>query len=131
MGRARKRPREPGCWRGAGPRRILADGVLQRILLIVAVLYLVWRILAGWGRRLGREQSGADSFSRFSPKGRGQRRQSAAQGSAAPEELVACSRCGTYVPLPRALAAGDGSFFCSRVCREAGKVPAEHGGLDR
>jgi uncharacterized protein len=89
--------------------------VLQRILLIILVLYALWRIATAWGRRLGRESPGADSFSRFHPD---KRRQRTRDQQADPEQLVACSHCGTYVPATRALTAGGDHVFCSPECRD-------------
>lgn len=93
--------------------------VLQRILLIILVLYALWRIITAWGRRLGRESPGADSYSRFHPD---KRRQRTRGQETDPEQLVACSRCGTYVPARRALSAGGDSTFCSPECRDLGGV---------
>ncbi len=100
--------------------------MLRRVLIVVAVLYLVWRIAAAWGKRLRRDEPGADHFSRFSGRGRGPRRQS---DGGAPEELVPCAHCGTYVPVARVLASGDGELFCSRECRAAEEPPTEQGGV--
>jgi len=93
--------------------------VLQRIALIVLVLFVLWRILSAFGRRLGQDAPGADSFSRFSPEKRRRRRQRAAAEAEPPEELVACSWCGTYIPVQRALPAGDGLRVCGTECRDA------------
>jgi hypothetical protein len=93
--------------------------VLQRILLIILVLYALWRIVTAWGRRIGRDSPGADSYSRFHPDKRRQRTRGQ-QGD--PEQLVACSRCGTYVPAPRALTAGGDHVFCSPECRDLNEV---------
>lgn len=100
--------------------------MLQRILLIILVLYALWRILSAWGRRLGKEAPGADSYSRFNPRARRQRRSSVGGVDQSPEELVACSGCGTYVPVRRALTEGGGRFFCGEECREAHKLTAAH-----
>ena len=93
--------------------------MLQRILLIILVLYALWRIVTAWGRRLGRDSPGADSYSRFHPD---KRRQRTGGQQAGPEQLVACSRCGTYVPAPRALTAGGDRIFCSTECRDLNEV---------
>lgn len=89
--------------------------MLQRILLIIVVLYALWRVVTAWGRRLGRDSPGADSYSRFHPD---KRRQRTRDRQAEPEKLVACSRCGTYVPAQRALTAGGDRVFCSPECRD-------------
>jgi len=92
---------------------------MQRILLVVVVLLVVWRVLSAIGRRQVGMAPGADSFSRYSPEARRRRRQaSGAQGGA--EELVECPVCGTFIPAGRALPSGDGSHFCSETCRRAG-----------
>ncbi len=91
---------------------------MQRILLVVIVLLVVWRILATIGRRLSEKAPGADSFSRFSPEARRRRRQWASgDGGNTVEELVECAVCGTFVPAGRALANGENRFLCSEECR--------------
>ncbi len=100
--------------------------MLQRILLIILVLYALWRILSAWGRRLGKESPGADSYSRFNPSARRQRKSRFDVVDQSPEELVACSQCGTYVPSRRALTAGGGQFFCGEECRNAHKTTAAY-----
>jgi hypothetical protein len=98
--------------------------VLQRILLVVLVLFVVWRILALFGRRTAREGHGADSYSRFSPTKRRRRREmSTRESSGSPEELVACSRCGTHVPVRRALTADGGRVYCGETCRDRSDAP--------
>ncbi len=84
---------------------------MRRLLLVVAILYVVWRVLNAMGRRLARRSPGADAFSRFSAAGRRRR------GEA--ERLVPCSRCGTLVPASRALTDGSGRPVCGPACREA------------
>jgi ribosomal protein L32 len=92
--------------------------MLQRILFVVLILFVVWRLLSSWGRRIQQTGSGADSFSRFSPQARRNRRRSRgdADGAASPESLAVCQVCGTLVPAGRALAAGDGELVCSTEC---------------
>ena len=101
--------------------------VLQRILLVVLVLFVLWRLLVAYGRRLGRTGHGADSYSRFSPRDRRRRRDWAAGSEQRPDELVRCGHCGTYVPSRRALGSGTGAVFCSSECRDRHGAPAEHG----
>lgn len=98
---------------------------MQRILIVVVVLLVVWRILASIGRRLSERAPGADSFSRFSPEARRRRRQWTGSDSSAAEELVECAVCGTFVPAGRALADGKSRAFCSEDCR--GREPAASG----
>jgi hypothetical protein len=100
--------------------------VLQRVLLIVLVLYALWRIVTAWGRRLRRDGPGAESYSRFNPSERRKRSGAPSGESLAPEELVACSHCGTYVPARRTLTEGGGTVFCGDECRRAHDVPAAH-----
>jgi len=90
---------------------------MQRILLIVVVLLVVWRTVAAIGRRLSEKAPGADSFSRFSPEARRRRQQWAGGESGKAEELVECTACGTFVPAGRALSDGDNRAFCSEDCR--------------
>ncbi|MEJ2581576.1 MAG: PP0621 family protein [Acidobacteriota bacterium] len=89
---------------------------MQRILLVVIVLLVVWRILATIGRQLSEKAPGADSFSRFSPEARRRRRQWANEDGNTAEELVECAVCGTFVPAGRALANGEDRFLCSEEC---------------
>lgn len=88
---------------------------MQRLLLFVILLYVVWRVLYVVGQKLTKRSSGADAFSRFSAKSR-ERRSSRPRN---PERLVTCRRCGTSVPASRAVQGRDG-FYCSRACLEAG-----------
>lgn len=90
---------------------------MQRILILVVLLLVVWRVLAAIGRRQAERAPGADSFSRFSPEAR-RRRQRPESGPARVEELVECSACGTFVPAGRALSDGSSRAFCSPECRE-------------
>jgi hypothetical protein len=91
---------------------------MQRILLIVVVLLVVWRVLATIGRRLSERSPGADSFSRFSPEARRRRRHWTRGGEPRVEELVECAACGTFVPAGRALSDGADRAFCSEACRQ-------------
>jgi len=86
---------------------------VQRILIIVTVLYVIWRVLNAWGRRLGQRNAGAEHFSRYS----GPRRQEPDEVTGR-EELMACDGCGTFVPDARTLLTPDGRRFCSDSCRE-------------
>lgn len=97
---------------------------MQRILLVVVVLLVVWRILATIGRHLSEKAPGADSFSRFSPEARRRRRQ--VGGPQTMEELVECSACGTFVPSGRALTNGDSRVFCSEDCHHQARVSSDH-----
>jgi hypothetical protein len=101
---------------------------MQRILIFVVVLIVVWRILASIGRRLAQREPGADSFSRFSPEARRRRRQWSDGTQGRVEELVECSRCGTFVPVGRALTGGDQSTYCSEECRHQGADASAHAG---
>lgn len=101
--------------------------VLQRILLVVLVLFVVWRLLVAIGRRAGRSGHGADSFSRFSAERRRRRREwDAHRQEDRPDELVPCSRCGTYVPSRRALTSGSGAVYCSPGCRDGVEAAGSH-----
>jgi hypothetical protein len=101
---------------------------MQRILVVVVVLIVVWRILASIGRRLTEREPGADSFSRFSPEARRRRRQWSEGAQGRVEELVECHRCGTFVPAGRALTSGDQSTYCSDECRRQATVTPTHAG---
>ena len=92
---------------------------MQRILVVVIVLLVVWRILAAIGRRLNEKAPGADSFSRFSPEARRQRKRWSESRRERPDELVECSACGSFFPAERALTAGDSRVVCSEACRRS------------
>jgi len=98
---------------------------MQRILLVIVVLLVVWRILATIGRRLSEKAPGADSFSRFSPEARRRRRQWTGSGPGV-EELVECVACGTFIPAGRALSDGQSRVFCSEDCRRRVTAQSEH-----
>ncbi len=90
---------------------------MRRLLVLVLVLYLVWRVLNIVGRRL--EQRSRE-ITEEGLAGRGSRRR-AATGGGEQERLLPCARCGTLVPASRALTSGDASY-CSPECRDgAGK----------
>ena len=99
------------------PLRSSGKVIMQRILLVVVVLLVVWRLLSAIGRRLSVKAPGADSFSRFSPEARRRRKQWTGGGQPAVEELVECIACGTFVPTGRALSDGSSRVFCSQECR--------------
>jgi hypothetical protein len=115
-------------------RRALSEAVpgaeeplLQRIVLIVIVLVGVWRITIAIGRRRRETGFGADSYSRFSPLRRRRRRElSARLGDERADHLVACRRCGTYVPSRRALTSGSGEVFCGPGCRDQVQATDAH-----
>ena len=89
---------------------------MQRILIVVVVLLVIWRILATIGKKLSERAPGADSFSRFSPEAR-RRRQQWSQTTPQVEDLVECAACGTFVPTGRALTSGDHRVYCSEHCQ--------------
>ena len=47
---------------------------MQRIIIIVALLYVLWRVLAALGRRTAASGKGAEDFSRFNARSRDRRR---------------------------------------------------------
>lgn len=87
---------------------------MQRIILIVVVLWAVWKLLSLWGRRSA--GAGADEFSRFSSRSR-QRRQRERDEDAS-DDLIACQVCGTNVPVDRTMLAAGGRRVCSTECLE-------------
>ena len=99
------------------PLRSSGKVTMQRILLVVIVLLVVWRILASIGRRLSERAPGADSYSRFSPEARRRRKRWTDGGDGSAEELVECVSCGTFVPIGRSLSSGNGAVYCSRACQ--------------
>jgi len=97
--------------------------ILQRVLIMVAVLYLVWRVLSSRGKRMREHAAGADDFSRFSARSRARR---ARQRREQAERLLGCENCGTFVPADRILTAGDGKVFCSEACRQEATGKQSH-----
>jgi hypothetical protein len=91
---------------------------MQRIVIFVAVLYVLWRLATALGRRSASAGKGAEDFSRFNARSR-DRRRAAKERQSTNVELVACHRCGTFVPADRALPGGDDSVYCSRQCQGA------------
>lgn len=92
--------------------------MIPRIVFIVLALFVVWRVLSALGKRMVSGGLGADSYSRFSPRERGRRRDlDHDRSSGSPEELVGCAQCGTYVPRGRTLAGESGGAFCGPSCR--------------
>ena len=90
---------------------------MQRIVIVVIVLLVVWRILAGIGKRLAQRAPGADSFSRFSPEARRRRKRWADDHGRRSDELVECSACGIFFPAREALTADGDQVVCSEACR--------------
>jgi len=90
---------------------------MQRIVVVVIVLLVVWRILAGIGKRLAQRAPGADSFSRFSPQARRRRKRWAEDHGRRSDELVECAACGVFFPAREALTAGGDRVVCSEACR--------------
>ncbi len=88
---------------------------MQRIIIIVVVLYVLWRVLTAMGRRTAASGKGAEDFSRFNARSR-DRRRAAKERQAENVELIACAHCGTFIPTDRALTSGDGVVCCSRDC---------------
>ena len=93
--------------------------VMSRLLLIVIILYAIWRIAGIWGRRIMRDGARAEDYSRFSARRR-RRPQDADEG---PRQLVSCTVCDTCVPEDRAVLGGDGEVFCSVRCRAEREPP--------
>jgi hypothetical protein len=95
--------------------------MLSRIVIIVLVLFVAWRVLTSLGKRASATGHGADSYSRFSPRSR-RRRMDQRPGGRDPalEELLPCAGCGTFVPVDRALRGTDDLLYCSEACRRLG-----------
>ena len=92
---------------------------MSRIVFVVLVLFVVWRLLSAIGKRTSSASLGADSFSRFHPRQR-RRRMDREDGprQPSPEELFKCVHCGTYAPVGRALAGEGFDVFCCQPCRD-------------
>lgn len=83
---------------------------VRKLLVVVIVLYAVWRVLTIVGKRLRRSSPGPDAFSRFSDQRTSRRTE--------PERLVACDRCGTLLPASRTLPGPGSHHYCSESCRQ-------------
>jgi len=91
---------------------------VNRTLFIIIVLYLVWRVLHAYSRRVAEQSRGAQDFSRFSRRRRepdDESRQPVDTG----DDLTACARCGVLVPRGRVTRSGTGDLYCSDGCRDA------------
>ena len=101
------------------PRARFSEGghEVQRIALIVLVLFILWRLLTAVGKRLVRDSAGAEDFSRFSARRRDRRDRFRPKGGTRNDELVECAGCASWVPSSRASRARDGSAYCSETCK--------------
>jgi hypothetical protein len=68
---------------------------VQRIALLVLVLFIIWKLLSVMGKRHAR--AGAEDFSKFSARSRERRRRQQEQREA-DRDLAACALCGTQRP---------------------------------
>lgn len=95
---------------------------MVRLLAIALLAVLIWMLL-DWMLRRGLTALGLDPKTGRRPGVRGPR----AAGSDRAEVLVACSACGTYVPVSRALPMGrDGKrVVCSEACRSRLEAAAD------
>lgn len=91
---------------------------MQRIIIFVAVLYVLWRVLAAMGRRSAASGRGAEDFSRFNVRSK-DRREAARARHEEDVELIPCAHCQTLVPADRALSLPSGVTCCSRRCADA------------
>jgi hypothetical protein len=88
---------------------------VQRILILVAVLYIAWRLLSAWGKRIAGPGRGADEFSRFSRR-RSRRGADTDADESSGAELLQCEGCGTCVPENNVVTSPGGGVFCSHRC---------------
>lgn len=95
---------------------------MQRIVLIVAALFVLWRLLTALGKRSATTRRGAEDFSRFSAKSRDRRREAARRRDDG-GDLVACHHCQTMIPASRAVTVGSSGTFCSQACAAAHEEP--------
>lgn len=91
---------------------------VRKLLIVIIVLYAVWRVLTIVGRRLRRSSSGAESFSRFSGRRASPRTE--------PERLIPCDRCGTLLPASRTLPGPGSHHYCSEACRDRAEKESRH-----
>ena len=100
---------------------------MHRILLIVTVLYVIWRVLNVWGRKIVRGSRGAEDYSRFSARRRAPGRADGSPVSKPGEELVECAGCQTFVPRARMTMGKDGRLYCGHDCVVTDPAAVEHG----
>jgi len=88
---------------------------IQRVLIFLVLLYLVWRVLGIRGRKLSRElrESGIGREPRSRPVDPSQ-------------PLVRCAGCGTFFPAERIQRDRDGLGYCSDDCRQRLAASGEH-----
>jgi len=89
---------------------------VQRIAVIVLVLFVLWRVLTAVGKRLMKDSAGAEDFSKFSARRRDRRNRFRPSGGPGNDELVECAGCASWVPASRVSRANDGSAYCSEAC---------------
>jgi len=95
---------------------------LRRIIIFIGLLFVAWRVLSALTKRRQVDSwAGSEDFSRFSARRRDRRQRFGTEDEQqpAPEELVACSSCGTMVPMQRSLPASGGEHYCSERCRQS------------
>jgi hypothetical protein len=86
---------------------------MGRLLVLALLLYILWMAVGSFMERL---KAAVSSGALQTPQPRAVRSTAAAP---APEILLPCAACGTFVPASRALAGKEAAVYCSEACREA------------
>jgi glutathione S-transferase len=99
---------------------------MQRLLILVVVLYVVWRVLYVRGRRLARARVAREEeyLSRLWAHGRDW--SAGERPTLADDELVTCGRCGISVPSRRLQSHADGRRLCEACSGSASGEQAGH-----
>jgi hypothetical protein len=85
---------------------------MGRVFVLALLLYILWMAVGNFMQRLkAAVSSGALQPPQAPPAVR------SATASPAPEILLPCAACGTFVPASRALAGKGAEVYCSEECR--------------
>jgi len=76
---------------------------MGRVFVLALLLYILWMAVGNFMQRL---KAAVSSGALQPPTPR-----------AAPEVLLPCAACGTFVPASRALAGKGTAVYCSEACR--------------
>ncbi|HEX4965234.1 MAG TPA: PP0621 family protein [Thermoanaerobaculia bacterium] len=84
---------------------------MGRLIVLALLLYILWMAVGNFMAKL-RAAVSTGAFRPEPPR-------SARAATPAPEILLPCAACGTFVPASRALAGKGTEVFCSEGCRSA------------
>jgi hypothetical protein len=87
---------------------------MGRVFVLALLLYILWMAVGNFMQRL----KAAVSSGALQPPSPSAGRSAVAPS--APEILLPCAACGTFVPASRALAGTGAEVYCSEECRSGG-----------